>query len=324
VQGVDVPIRKVVCGATQTAAIAVDGTLFTWGKCEHGSLGHGESEQEVMTPKQVEALAGIDVVDVVFGEQHAVAVDTEGDVFTWGWGGSFLFGPGALGHGDTISQPFPALVEALSDAGERIVGVAAGRTHSLALSGDGKVFSWGNGEYGRCGNGKRKQLTPELVDVLEGRQITKVAAGGSFSAAVQEGGDLWLWGKNDASQLGLGPNMAMDLNTMEEFPVVQEDLRGAVQDVACGRRHTIAVANGGGVYYWGSRTFIQPQRMEHLKAPAAAVAAGDETSAVLLGDGSLWTWGRGMRSGVLGHGANVMGTKVPEKVESVADVPIAW
>lgn len=47
----------------------------------------------------------------------------------------------------------------------------------LALTKDGKVYSWGNGEYGRCGNGRGKQLVPEQVELLADMKVVQVAAG---------------------------------------------------------------------------------------------------------------------------------------------------
>jgi hypothetical protein len=153
-------------------------------------------------------------------------VSDEGEVFTWGWGGSFFGGNGGLGHGDNVTQPYPALVEALSpqgaSGGAKIQSVSVGATHMLALCRAGGVWSWGNGEYGRCGNGKTKQLVPEPVDILAGTACTQVSAGTSHSLAVTSAGALMAWGKNDASQLGLGGTMVMDLNTMEAYPTPVE------------------------------------------------------------------------------------------------------
>jgi alpha-tubulin suppressor-like RCC1 family protein len=87
-----------------------------------------------------------------------------------------------------------------------------------------QVYSWGNGEFGRCGNGKSQQPVPEPVDVLSSQKCTAVSAGQQFSTAVTASGDLWVWGKNDQAQLGLGGNLAMDINTMEEYPLKIEKL----------------------------------------------------------------------------------------------------
>jgi hypothetical protein len=54
-----------------------------------------------------------------------------------------------------------------------------------------------------------------------------VSAGHSFSTALTADGDLYAWGKNDQAQLGIGTNVVMDMNTMEEYPVKVEFGGGA-------------------------------------------------------------------------------------------------
>ena len=59
---------------------------------------------------QVDGLDGINVVDFAIGSKHALVLDDAGSVFSWGWGGSFFGGAGALGHGDKTSYAEPTLV----------------------------------------------------------------------------------------------------------------------------------------------------------------------------------------------------------------------
>jgi len=137
------------------------------------------------------------------GDTASACVSADGDVYTWGWGGSFWQGNGGLGHGDNTSQPRPALVQSLEEAGTKVHSVAVGASHMLALTREGRVLSWGNGEYGRCGNGRREQLVPEPVELLAGTMSVAVAAGSQHSLALTAAGAVYAWGKNDAGQLGL-------------------------------------------------------------------------------------------------------------------------
>lgn len=236
---------QVACGAGVTLAVSTAGELYSFGKCGYFSLGHGESVQEVNVPTRVEALDGIPIAAVAAGEYHCAAVSVEGDVFTWGWGGGFMYGCGGLGHGDTTSQPRPALVEWFGDQDVHIKAVACGERHTLALSNSGLVFSFGNGEFGRCGNGKRSQKLPEVVDVLEGTPCTRIAAGSAFSLALSEDNDLYVWGRNDQAQLGLGASVTMDPNTMEEYPLVLDTLGSWVSLIACVCVVYVLVSPGG-------------------------------------------------------------------------------
>ncbi len=110
-----------------------------------GCLGH-ESDQHLAVPKLV---AGVtDIRRVACGETHSAAVTATGQVYTWGRGAF-----GRLGHGDREDQPRPRIVEALRE--KRIIQIACGHGdgHTLALAGDGAVYSFGDADHGKLGRG---------------------------------------------------------------------------------------------------------------------------------------------------------------------------
>ena len=83
------------------------------------------------------------------GECHSLAITADGSVWSWGWGGN-----GRLGHGDQQLQLLPKKIEAL--AGQRVIAVSA-EDHSIALTADGAVWSWGDGAGGRLGHGDEQE-----------------------------------------------------------------------------------------------------------------------------------------------------------------------
>lgn len=143
-----------VTGIFKQIFIIEDGELYTWGKGEFGILGQGD-ENDYYAPKKVDALNGLNIKQVVCGQNHTLALSKDGYVFSWGYGGGFLRGAGALGHGDIKSLSSPAVIEFFEKnvfikyLNQNIVikEIAAGSEHSIALSSDGNVFSWGNGRY---------------------------------------------------------------------------------------------------------------------------------------------------------------------------------
>lgn len=90
-----------------------------------------------------------------------------------------------------------------------------------------QVWSWGSGEYGRCGNGTSDQAEPEVVDFLEdlNLNIVQISAGDNHNAVVTSEGDLYVWGRNDFSQLGIILSATNDLTTAEAYPVLVDSLR---------------------------------------------------------------------------------------------------
>ena len=146
-------------GPSNSLALTADGAVWSWGDGDYGKLGHGD-QQEQLLPKKIEALAGQRVVAVSAGAAHSLALTADGAVWSWGRGTY-----GRLGHGDEQDELLPKKVEAF--AGQRVVAVSAAIFHSLAVTADGAVFTWGKGEDGYLGHGEdlSNQLLPKKVEV---------------------------------------------------------------------------------------------------------------------------------------------------------------
>jgi alpha-tubulin suppressor-like RCC1 family protein len=116
----------------------------------------------------------------------------------WSFGGGMY---DRLGHGGAGNEVVPRLIEALS--GVAVKQVAAGGCHSMVLTRDGDVFTWGDGSLGQLGHGNTdQQLVPKRVESLT--NVTDIAAGAAHILAVGEAGTVYTWGYNDDGQLGLG------------------------------------------------------------------------------------------------------------------------
>jgi len=120
-------------------------------------LGHGNQHIQLL-PKEIETFAGQRAIALSAGTRHSLAITADGSVWSWGDGGF-----GKLGHGDQQTQLLPKKVEAL--AGGRVVAVSAGDGHSIALTADGSVWSWGSGGSGKLGHGEdtSNQLLPKKI-----------------------------------------------------------------------------------------------------------------------------------------------------------------
>ena len=133
-------------GRYVSLALTAQGALFSFEWGGNGQLGHGDKGDQPQ-PKRVAALTKERVVDAATGGDHSLALTAEGAVFSFGVGAQ-----GQLGHGGTAARPRPEPVAAL--AKERVVGVAAGRFHSLASTA-GALFGFGQGVKGQLGHGDR-------------------------------------------------------------------------------------------------------------------------------------------------------------------------
>ncbi|XP_020707195.2 E3 ubiquitin-protein ligase HERC2 isoform X3 [Athalia rosae] len=236
-------IKKVAVhsGSKHALALTMGGKVFSWGEGEDGKLGHG-NHLSLHKPRLIEALKSKRIRDVACGSGHSAAIASNGELYTWGLGEY-----GRLGHGDTNSQLRPKLVEAL--VGRRVIQVACGSrdAQTMALTEDGSVYSWGDGDFGKLGRGGSDECyTPLLVDRLNGLGVVQIECGAQFSLALTKYGEVWTWGKGDYFRLGHGNDHHI------RKPTIVEGLRGKiVVHVAVGALHCLAVTDTGQVYAWG-------------------------------------------------------------------------
>ncbi|KAI3706798.1 hypothetical protein L6452_24771 [Arctium lappa] len=220
------------------------------------------------------------VIAIAAGEAHTLALTGDGSVYSWGRG-TF----GRLGTGSELDQLFPAKIEFNStDRRERvkIVGVSAGAYHSLALSDDGSVWSWGSNTYGQLGVNVENSLVPSLVEVFPGLstpssitdesitknetglKISSVKAGGMMSLAIDDIGSLWMWGNCPPQDSPTEGEFSL-VATYTPIPVW--DFHGhTVVKVACGKEHIVALVSAGEThksggdlvcYTWGNNNHGQ-------------------------------------------------------------------
>ncbi|XP_046383743.1 ultraviolet-B receptor UVR8 isoform X2 [Ischnura elegans] len=104
--------------------------------------------------------------------------------------------------GQVYSIPSP-----LSIPGKKVVEVACGFDHCLALTVDGIVYSWGSGRRGQLGHDVLEdEDSPRELEMLSGLQVKSISAGGWHSVALMRSGDAYVWGWNSSGQLGLPCN----------------------------------------------------------------------------------------------------------------------
>eukprot|EP00947_MAST-08B_sp_MAST-8B-sp1_P004750 g4750.t1 len=192
-----VRVCAVSAGGGYSLFLTEDGKVYSCGFGVYGRLGHGNEEHQDV-PKLIEALSGVRVCAVSAGTAHSLFLTEDGKAYSCGRG---LYS--ALGHGNQEHQYVPKLIEALSSV--RVCAVSAGEYHSLVLAEDGKVYSCGDGEFGRLGHGNtQSQLVPKIIEALSGVRVCAVSAGTWHSLFLTEDGTLYSCGRGLEGQLGHG------------------------------------------------------------------------------------------------------------------------
>uniref|UniRef100_A0A8C9RA53 E3 ubiquitin-protein ligase HERC2 n=1 Tax=Scleropages formosus TaxID=113540 RepID=A0A8C9RA53_SCLFO len=236
-------VKKVAVhsGGRHAMALTVDGKVFSWGEGDDGKLGHF-SRMNCDKPRLIEALKTKRIRDIACGSSHSAAITSSGELYSWGLGEY-----GRLGHGDNTTQLRPKLVKVL--LGHRVVQVACGSrdAQTLALTDEGLVFSWGDGDFGKLGRGGSEGCNiPQNIERLNGQGVCQIECGAQFSLALTKSGVVWTWGKGDYFRLGHGTDVHV------RKPQMVEGLRGKkIVHVAVGALHCLAVTDTGQVYAWG-------------------------------------------------------------------------
>ncbi|XP_066992544.2 uncharacterized protein ca [Anabrus simplex] len=180
-------VSSVSCGRQHTLALTNNG-VYAWGSSQFGQLGIGKTVQSPY-PRLVEGLAQERIMAVSCGQYHSMALAHDGRVFTWGWGVH-----GQLGHGSVEDVHHPTLVKQL--AGKVVMQISGGHGHTIVLTSDGQVFTFGSSVFGQLGNGTNvKSSVPVLVTALT-EPIKIVATGYFHNLAVSCSNKLYTWGSS--------------------------------------------------------------------------------------------------------------------------------
>ncbi|KAK7877600.1 hypothetical protein WMY93_031685 [Mugilogobius chulae] len=165
--------RKKSSGLESAATIRTK--VFVWGLNDKDQLG-GLKGSKIKVPSFSETLSALNVVQVAGGSKSLFAVTVEGKIYACGEATN-----GRLGLGlSSGTIPIPRQITALSNYVVKKVAVHSGGRHAMALTVDGKVFSWGEGDDGKLGHFSRMNCDkPRLIEALKTKRIRDIACGSS-------------------------------------------------------------------------------------------------------------------------------------------------
>ncbi|HEX4483987.1 MAG TPA: putative Ig domain-containing protein [Solirubrobacteraceae bacterium] len=319
-------------GAAAASASSA-GELFAfggngWGQLgstlDIGQLGGEQLPTPSPTPVALPGAVGA-VVQIAAGARFSLALTASGQLYAFGENGYGQLGS-TLGNGSEVANPTPALVR-LPGATGAVSQIAAGASHSLALTATGQLYAFGANRYGQLGvatnsGSEAANPTPAIVSLpADAGPAVAIAAGAADSLVSTAAGRLYSFGENNYGQLGVAADSGSEAANPAPAQVSLPLAAGRPAAIAAGSQHSLVLGSTGRVYAFGANRYGQLGRLANVESeganpapvevalPAGAgaaseIAAGASHSLVLSAGGSVYAFGEN-DDGQLGGPANV-------------------
>ena len=233
------------------------GTLYTWGINMYNKLGHIQEIVENTPYKRKIPRGGHELVkfskitlpenkkaiSAKCGYNHTICLDEDGNVYSWGYGKD-----GALGHQDYENVSHPQKIKYFEENKIKIIKIESGDYFTMALCNQGKIYTWGQNNYGQLGLGKVSQQIkvnkPTKVNFSNKTQVKEIFAGEDHCACITEDAEGFVWGYGLDGRLG-------NRRKMNQNVPVKLGL-DKIKKISCGGHHTAILTVNGELYMCGN------------------------------------------------------------------------
>lgn len=340
---INTTFSSIAVGFDHTLALSSEGLVYAWGDNSKGQLGDGtQSLSAVPVPvSNANFPAGTTFSQIATGRQYSMALSTEGVVYAWGdnyWG--------QLGDGTSVDSALPLQItrSGISDSSKTFSSIAVGWYHSLALTAEGELFTWGSNSFAQLArnnqfSSNRIPAPADSAKLPSGVTFSALAANPLSTLALGSDGRIYGWGYNSYGQLGDGSETLASSFTRVSIAGV---LAGkTIVQIGGGTHHFVGLDSAGDLYAWGANSNEQSNFIGQLgvgSSPAKSAlplavdttslptgttfvfaSAGYYSSTAISAAGDLYAWGENS-AGQLGNGTQV-DVSVPTAV-STSSFPV--
>lgn len=246
-------IKQISAGGRHLLALTNDGKVYVFGINGAGQLGLGHNDN-IETPTLLEL---DNISEVSAGREHSLLLDINGQVYSFG-DNSY----GQLGLGDNFNRNKPIVLPIVYFNNKQPIRVSAGGHHSLLLTKDGEIYSFGNNTSGQLGLGDNNNRNiPTLVSAhsFNKKHIVQVSAGYAHSLVLTEESTVYSFGSGSQGRLGLGDTNNRNIPTLITTNYFNNL---SISYVSAGRFYSLVLTDTGHIYSFGDIYYQQMGPME--------------------------------------------------------------
>lgn len=323
-------IKDIGAGNEHSAILTESGYVWAWGENYYGMIGNGTTTAsyapvQVLEENAVDTKAVLShVTRIAVGDNHNLALKADGTV--WAWGNN---GDGQLGNGTTEQRT--KAVQVMLDSStplSNVAEIAANEAFSMALTHDGKVYTWGDNYFGKLGLGLPLSSYGYSVSYpvqiagpgINDHNVTHIYTNSaSNSVFYTVSNAVYGWGGNTSGQLGNGSYVdymhgGAPVSAPEEIAALRNK---SILNIVSGEQHTLVLTSDKKVWGMGtdsdgqivhfSPTYDQnvyqvltPVELGSTLSDITAIGAGSYSSFAIKSDGTLLAFGtnRGSQLGL--------------------------
>jgi alpha-tubulin suppressor-like RCC1 family protein len=238
-------IKHIACGNSHTLILTIDNTLYAFGNNSNGQLGIKQLAKDVTkchtpTTVQAEHFQGRTIKRISAKYDSSTALTSTGELFMWG----------QVCHTDIGIRKMDEL-----PTNKKVLEMAVGYSHTMALTTDFDVYSWGEGMALGHSETNQNVLFPERVDTLKAHKVTHIASTATCSVAVTDKGAAYFWGT-------FGSHFS------SYIPVLLPNLEGVeIAKVVCSSSAIALLTTLGDVLFWDSgvsSSYLEEKALERI------------------------------------------------------------
>ena len=230
---------QVITAGSHTVMLKVDGTVWCYGKGEYGELGTGK---QGISDEPVQAIfpTGTVITQIATGEEHVMALDENGNVWTWGRNNYYQ-----LGNSNNSQLLVPTKVKELTN----IKKIECGNYTSFAIGKLGEVYSFGLNANGEGGTGSYTNK----ITVTRAKYVTDaidIKAGKNHTIILKSNGEVFATGSNLYGELGQNDSNIRKSNYFTKIPTLSSTVA-----ISAGNSSNTLISIDGNMYSWGANLY---------------------------------------------------------------------